>query len=205
MKHIKGFKFNESVTTFNSLTDDELKERLKWLIIERDEIDNDINSINSIIKNRISNIDEIYAKSLPNSIFDFNKEQLDWILVNNNFVSQVRYNTSTKYFRELKGLYTNGYNTVTNQFKFIISTSSFNRSPNMAVKSIKLIGDNLKRDDGLGYVVFDIEFNNILNEDCYIKYYSSDKIKFNNHSKVYNSIEEILEHLNSMDIEEDDY
>lgn len=56
MKYIKRFKINEMeesvYQTLDSLSDEELQEKLKWLYIERTEINEEIESIQKIVKSR---------------------------------------------------------------------------------------------------------------------------------------------------------
>lgn len=97
----------------NSLSDKLLKEKLDSLVLERDDLNNEIMTINSILNSRKDSIIEDFVKDLPESIFDFNKEQLEFIFENHNGVRTIQYKVSSKYFEQLKGVNNNGFNTDT--------------------------------------------------------------------------------------------
>jgi hypothetical protein len=105
----------------NSVSDSLLKEKLKSLKIERDDLNNEILAINNILNSRKDSVIEDFVKTLPESIFDFNKEQL--VLFEHHHVGKLKYDISIKYFNQLKGVLDAGFNNLTNQFCFNISTS----------------------------------------------------------------------------------
>jgi hypothetical protein len=100
-----------------------LKEKLKSLKIERDDLNNEILAINNILNSRKDSVIEDFVKTLPESIFDFNKEQLFFLFEHHHGVGKLKYDISIKYFNQLKGVLDAGFNNLTNQFCFNISTS----------------------------------------------------------------------------------
>jgi hypothetical protein len=84
-------------------------------------------------------------------VYFFNKEQLV-LFEHHHGVGKLKYDISIKYFNQLKGVLDAGFNNLTNQFCFNISTSRWMDYDNefeenliqMNIKSIKFLGDNLK-------------------------------------------------------------
>jgi hypothetical protein len=207
MKHLK--KYNESKTNLNNLSDDELKDKLKWLRIEYTDIQDEITTISSILRSRKEKRETSYSSSFPSDIFKLNKEQLDWVLEHNHKTTEERYKISHKYIQQLSGVVDSGFNINTNQYYFQIVVSrlfnpmenAFELNPNI-VSSIKLLSNNLKKtsDD---YVEFGILY--YYNDHSYndkVKFYSEDNIEWGdryNWRKV-NSIESLLESLVEYDL-----
>ncbi len=209
-KYIEFIK--EGKGLLNSLSDKLLKEKLDSLILERDDLNNEIMTINTILNSRKDSIIEDFVKDLPESIFDFNKEQLEFIFENHNGVRTSQYKASTKYFEQLKGVNNNGFNPDTNQFKFDISTCHWlnddedayeeNGDSEKILKSIKFLGDNLKRKSG--GVEFGISFYYANGYPDRIRYISDTELyyttRFNN--TKYNNIKDIIKYIVEKDCDE---
>lgn len=208
MKHLK--KFNESKSPFlNTLSNEELEEKLKWLRIEYSDIGDEIYSITSILKSRKEDKEEIFSKDFPKSIYDLNKEQIEFILEHNHSITQKKYEISQRYLRQLKGVIDSGFNRNTEQFYFNIVTShSFNNTEDDfelkddIVKSINFLVENLKPNNG--YVEFGIQY--YYDDHSYsdkVRYHSNDNITWGseryNSNKV-NSTEKLLEALVDNDL-----
>lgn len=217
MKRYLNF-IKESKLLFNNLEDDELLERLQDLLIEQEDINNQISYIRNILRQREEDRIENVAKDFPESIWDLSKEQLDLILEHSNKTTDKQYEISNKYLDQLKGVMSSGFNNKTNQFYFNIVTShSMDRDSEKfklyedCVKSIKFLGDNLKKMDE-GYVEFGILHR--YNDHGYnerVHYFSEDKIEivFSRYDKrKVDSIEKMLEIVVNSDIlskSDDDY
>lgn len=213
MKYIN--KFNESrISTLNDLSDDELKEKLKWLRIEMKEIQEDITSVNKILTKRKEQKESDYYKSLPKSVFDLDEDEFEWVFKHGHGETPKHYDIAHKYISQLKGLHQTGFNPQTNQFYFTVSLYHFfdeleeNYVENKeAIKSIKFLAENLKKVDE--YVKFDITY-------AFDTHRYNDKLIINerkviiekNHGaigrKEYNSIEEAIKKLVELDLESKD-
>jgi hypothetical protein len=206
MKYLK--KYNESKSPLNSLSDDDLRERLKWLTIEYKEIEDEMLTIRKILTTRQEESEEIHSRNLPDSVFDLNKEQFDWVFEHNHGTTSKRYEISGKYIKQLSGVHDGGFNRDTNQFYFNIVTShSFNRRENNfelkpeVIKSIRFLGDNLKRtgdyvEFGVLYSFYEHGYND------HVLYYSEDDIQTGSWGNVreFNSIENLLKYIVDYDI-----
>jgi hypothetical protein len=191
------------------MTEEELNDWIEQLVIERDDILERISSLRRELTDRKEKSEEEYSIKLPESVFDLNKEQFDWVFEYGHHTTKKRYEISRKYLNQLKGVYSDGFLIKTNQYKFQISTSdSFNYTEDgfelkpEIVKSIKFLGDNLKRTDG--YVLFGIGY--YYSDDDYnhkVKYYSDDNLEFGigGYFKKMNSIEDLLKDRVESDIE----
>jgi hypothetical protein len=208
MKHLK--KFNESKSPFlNTLSNEELEEKLKWLRIEYSDIQDEIHSISSILKSRKEDKEEMFSKDFPKSIYDLNKEQIEFILEHNHSITQKKYEISQRYLRQLKGVIDSGFNRNTEQFYFnIVTNHSFNNTEDEfelkddVVKSINFLVENLKPNNG--YVEFGIQY--YYDDHSYsdkVRYHSNDNITWGseryNSNKV-NSTEKLLEALVDNDL-----
>lgn len=209
-KYIEFIK--EGKGLLNSLSDKLLKEKLDSLVLERDDLNNEIMTIATILNSRKDSIIEDFAKDLPESIFDFNKEQLYFIFENHNGVRPSQYKVSTKYFEQLKGVNDSGFNTKTNQFKFQISTSHwFNydedayhegtNSENI-LKSIKFLGDNLKRKSG--HVEFGISFYYHDGYNEKIRYFDDTELYYTTRftNIRFDNIKDMIKHIVEKDCDE---
>ena len=187
---------NENRQLFNSLSDEELLDQLGALREEEKYITERISDINNILKRRKSDSDLIFSESLPESIFDFNEEQLDWIFEHHHGLSRTRYEISRNFYRQLFGVHDNGFYDKTNQTKFTISINSeYTFDFDRVEKTIKFLGDNLKKYDGS--VPFFISF---YHSDDFenIKYISDNEIYWNRSPKKYN-IKDLLKDLIATD------
>jgi len=196
-------EFIKEAIFYDNLDDSELEDRLKDLIRDRDEISEEIDNINRIIRERENNTIQKIADTFPKNIFDLNKEQLEFIFERTNSLNEIKHNISNKYFHQLNGVYPAGYNGQTEQFYFNIRTSDnfdisetkFELDRNV-IKSIKFLGDNLKHIND--YVEFGVSYFYSDDNDI-IKYYSDSNIKTK--YKTYSSIEDVLKALVEDDLE----
>jgi hypothetical protein len=199
----------EGVKFWNNLDDDDLRERLSSLIKEREDIDDQIQYIRSILRQREEDSIEKKAKDFPERIWDLNKEQLSLILEHSNKTTTKQYDISQKYLKQLSGVMDCGFNTQTNQFYFNIVTShsmsesdKFVLNPEI-VKSIKFLGENLSKMEE-GYVLFGILYR--FNDHGYnekVHYYSDKEIDvvFSTYDiRKVKSIEEMLKIIVESDI-----
>jgi hypothetical protein len=202
MKYLR--KFNESIKTLNSFSNEDLEERLKWLRIEQQELQEDIENIHSILTRRKEEEQSKYSENLPESIFDFNKEQLDWIFEHHHGTTHEHYKISQKYFTQLKGLHQSGFNENTNQYYFIISSSYYMNDiedefvlKEDGLKSIQFLADNLEKNNG--YVEFGVSY--AFSDDYNNKVQIGDDIKYGGYSKTkMDSIEKVLESIVDNDL-----
>lgn len=201
-------KFNEEHKFYSEMTEEELNDWIEQLVIERDDILERISSLRRELTDRKEKSEEEYSTKLPESVFDLNKEQFDWVFEHGHHTTRKRYEISKKYIEQLSGVYSIGFNPNTSQFKFSISTSySFNDDEDgfelkpEVVKSIKFLGDNLKRIDG--YVLFDVSYAYSDDYNHKVKYHSDDNLEFGigNYFKKRNSIEDLLKDRVESDIE----
>jgi len=202
MKYLK--KYNESIKTLDSLSNEELEEKMKWLIIEQQELQEEIVNIDRILTKRKEAEQSKYSETLPQSIFDFNKDQLDWIFEHHHGTTTEHYNIAQKYFTQLKGLHQTGFNRDTQQHYFNISTSYYMNDAEDefvlkedGLKSIQFLADNLKKNNG--YVVFGVSY--AFSEDYNDKVQIGDEIKYGGYSKTkMDSIEKVLESIVDNDL-----
>jgi len=205
MKYLK--KYNESKSPLNSLSDEELEERLKWLAIEYKEIGDEMATIRTLLRGRKEEREEIHSKNLPDNVFDLNKEQFDWTFEHHHGTTPKRYEISQKYINQLKGVISSGFKRDTGQFYFDIFTSeSFNSKEDGfelkpdVIKSIKFLGDNLKRVND--FVEFGVLFYFDDNYNEKVRYYSDGHLEYGSyrHFTRVNSIEDLLKRLVDNDI-----
>jgi len=182
MKYIK--KYNESkITTLDSLSNEELEEKLKWLKIEQEEIQEQMVSARRILTKRKEAKESEYSTSLPESIFDFNDDQFEWLMEHHHGTTSEHYNIAQKYFKKLTGVFQSGFNPNTNQFYFTINVGScFNDAEDdfkfdkSVGKSLTLLGEKLKKDNG--YVKFGISYTYGEGYNDMALYYSSDDVRY---------------------------
>lgn len=202
MKYLK--KYNESIKTLDSLSNEELEEKLEWLRVEQKEIQEEILNVNKILTKRKEEEQSKYSESLPESIFDFNEEQLDWIFEHHHGTTTEHYNIAQKYFTQLKGLHQTGFNRDTQQHYFNISTSYYMNDAEDefvlkedGLKSIQFLADNLKKNNG--YVEFGVSY--YFSDNYNDKVQIGDDIKYGGYSKTkMDSIEKVLEAIVSNDL-----
>lgn len=213
MKYLK--KIFES-NNFNSMTDDELEEKLTWLRTEYAEIGREISLIVNIQKTRKESSEDELTKDWPDSIFDLDKSQIDWVLEHGHHTTTKHYNISHKYLRSLEGVIDSGFTTDTNQYFFKICTNywmddseSEYHENKEAINNIKLLIDNLKRvsingDTGL-VIKFGILFGITDDYNHNLLYYNDSKIVVTSGYSgrdEYKSLEEAIKDLVEYDIEE---
>jgi hypothetical protein len=202
MKYLR--KFNESIKTLDSLSNEDLEERLKWLRIEQQDLQEEILNIHRLLTKRKEEDQSKYSETLPESIFDFNKEQLDWVFEHHHGTTPEHYNIGQRYFTQLKGLHQTGFNPNTNQHYFNISSSYYMNDAEDefvvkedGLKSIQFLADNLKRNNG--YVEFGVTY--AFSDDYNDKIQIGDEIKYGGYSKTkMNSIEKVLESIVDNDL-----
>lgn len=203
MRYLK--KYNESIIkTLNSLSNEELEEKLEWLRVEQKEIQEEILNVNKILTKRKEEEQSKYSESLPDSIFDFNKEQLEWIFEHHHGTTSEHYKIAQKYIPQLKGLHQVGFNRNTNQFYFNISSSYFMNDvedefllKEDELNSIHFLIDNLKKHNG--YVEFGVTY--AFCDDYNDKVQIGDDIKYGGYTKTkMNSIEKVLEAIVDNDL-----
>jgi len=195
MKYLKKFNKNESnFITYDSMETEDLEEMLHWSRIEYNELQAKIRLITNELTNRKEKSDENYSDSFPKSIFDLNKEQLNWVFENNNRITAKRYNISSKYISQSAGVSTNGFNQDTNQFRFSLYCGyleDIDNNPNEfdnLVKNYIFLGDNLEKSnwnigrsqDVTVSVKFGISYINRDNYNDSFYYVSEDEIYFLN-------------------------
>ena len=202
MKYLK--KYNESIKTLDSLSNEELEEKLEWLRVEQKEIQEEILNVNKILTKRKEEEQSKYSESFPESIFDFNEEQLEWVLEHHHGTTSEHYKIAQKYLSQLKGVHQVGFNQNTNQFYFNISSSYFMNDvedefllKEEGLKSIQFLAENLKKHDD--YVEFGVTY--AFTEDYNDKVQIGDDIKYGGYSKTkMDSIEKALEAIVDNDL-----
>ena len=212
MKYLK--KIFES-NNFNSMTDEELEEKLNWLRIEYADIQREISQVVSIQKSRKESSEEELTKDWPKSIWDLDKFQLGWVLEHGHHTTSKHYEISHKYLGQLEGVLDSGFNGDTNQYIFNICMNSWvtddlsYNSNDEGIKSINFLHKNLKKVnfDGQEATRFNILFSNSGDYD-YALFYCDDKVIVKSgysYQKEYKSIEEAIKALAKKDIDDSDY
>jgi len=207
MKKYRQF-INESIF-WNNLDDDDLIERLNDLIRERDDLNEQIAYINSILRERRKERSVNKVKEFPKNIFDLNKEQLDFIFEHHHGTDSAHYKISNDYFSQLSGVTNSGFNQKTNQFYFnIVSSSCFNdleddyELDKNVIKSIKFLGDNLKSEEDNGWVRFGVLYSYY--DHGYhdkVLYKSENEIKYGSYTMYdKNSISDLLKSIVENDL-----
>jgi hypothetical protein len=207
MKKYKQF-INESIY-WNNLDDEDLLERRDDLILERDELNEQIYLINSILRERQEERSIEKVKKFPKSIFELDKKQLDFIFEHHHGTDSKHYKISNKYFSQLIGVNSSGFNIETKQFHFnIISSYCFNDIEDgfelneEMVKSIKFLGDNLKSEQDNGWVRFGVlysYYDHGYNDK--ILYKSEKEIKYGSYTMYdKNSISDLLKSIVENDL-----
>ena len=212
MKYLK--KIFES-SNFNSMTDEELEEKLHWLRTEWAEINREISQIVGIQKARKESSEEELTKDWPESIWDLDKFQLSWVLEHGNHTTSKHYDISHKYLRRLEGVLDSGFNGQTNQYEFWITMSAWEDDSSSdyvenekAIKSIELLVNNLKplSINGEEVIKFKVLFNSGREGyDTNVYYHNKDKVTITEGrhlKKEYKSIEEAIKYLVSIDSED---
>jgi hypothetical protein len=225
----KYLEFIKESTYLNAISSETLEAKLEDLQLQMTELQEEMASIRSILEYRKTNNVTEFAKTLPESIFDFNKEQLDFIFEHHQGVNKTQYDLAREFYQELLGVHDYGYNRVTNQTTFAITTShSFdNDDEDLAegyteneqqVNTIKFLGENLKKVDtnsrergeyfGVGNAVkFYVSYYFSTVDLDFVLYVSETELYITNlyGKKVrYNSISKMLEELVNEDLSHKD-
>ena len=225
----KYLEFIKESSYLNAISTETLEAKLEDLQLQMTELQEEMASIRSILEYRKTNSVTEFAKTLPESIFDFNQEQLDFIFEHHEGVNQKQYDLAREFYQELLGVHDYGYNRVTNQTTFAITTShSFdNDDEDLAegyteneqqVNTIKFLGENLKKVDtnsrergeyfGVGDAVkFYVSYYFSTVDLDFVLYVSETELYITNlyGRKVrYNSISKMLEELVNEDLSHKD-
>jgi hypothetical protein len=211
----KYLEFIKESSYLNAISTETLENKLEDLRLQMTEIQEEIASIVSILDFRKTNDVTEFAKTLPESIFDFNQEQLDFIFEHHHGVGKAQYDLARQYYRDFVGVGDYGFNKETNQTSFSITTRySFNNDEDYAdeyqeneeqIKAIKFLGENLKKvDDSVKFYVsyyfstVDLDFVLYVSEtELYITNLYGKKVR-------YNSISKMLEELVNEDLSHKD-
>lgn len=191
MKYLKKY-LESKLNTYDSMDTEDLEDLLHWSTVEYNELGEKISRMRSILRDRKENSEEEYSKSFPKSIFQFNKDQCDWIFEHHHGTTQKKYYIGGKYFRELKGFTTTGFNSKTKQHYFALrcyDLEDYNTNLDPIAKSMKFLGDNLKRDEyeikthrtskSIESVKFGIQYANSDEYNDCILYVSENEIYYN--------------------------
>jgi len=225
----KYLEFIKESTYLNAISSETLETKLEDLKLQMTELQEEMASIRSILEFRKSNKVTEISKTLPESLFDFNKEQLDFIFEHHEGVNKTQYDLARKFYQELLGVHDYGYNRVTNQTTFTIDTTpSFDNDDEdlvqdyheneRQIKAIKFLGENLKRIDtnsrehgeyfGVGDAVrFNVSYYFSTGELDYVLYVSEIELYIANlygRKSKYNSISKMLEALVGEDLSHKD-
>jgi len=195
---------------YTNLEDSELQEKLQELEREKKEIEEEISHINQVLRERQEESVRDFVKDWPKTIFDLNKEQLDWIFEYET-KNLHKINISKTYFRQLEGVFVlteSSRSSKTGQYQVRINSEYSMDSDetefelnSKQIRSIKFIGDNLKREFSttpieilIDYVFYHSTFlpAQIIYQDENNIYYGRNK---------FNSIEAVLRQIVESDIE----
>jgi hypothetical protein len=185
---------------FTNLEDSELLEKLEELEREKKEIEDEILQINLILKERQEQSVRDFVKDWPKSIFDLNKEQLDWIFQYGRYddKSEYRKTISEGYFEQLIGVNYPGPIHLDLYYSMNDGENDFKLNPEL-IKSIRILGD-YSRSIPTRPVTFYINFV-YLHKIKLNKIFTYEDEKNIYYGKVkYNSIESILRDLVRKDI-----
>jgi hypothetical protein len=224
----KYLEFIKESTYLNAISTETLENKLEDLQLQMTELQEEMASIRSILEYRKTNKVTEIAKTLPESLFDFNKEQLDFIFEHHEGVNKAQYDLAREFYIELLGVHDYGYNRVTNQTTFAITTShSFDNDDEDSAESyheneqqistIKFLGENLKKTDtnsrergeyfGVGDAVkFYVSYYFVETSD-FVLYVSETELYIANlygRQTRYNSISKMLESLVDDDLSHKD-
>jgi hypothetical protein len=225
----KYLEFIKESTYLNAISSETLENKLEDLQLQMKELQEEMASIRSILEYRKTNNITEFAKTLPESIFDFNQEQLDFIFEHHEGVNKTQYDLARTFYQELLGVHDYGYNRVTNQTTFAITTShSFDdddedlaedyEENEQQLNTIKFLGENLKKVDtntggrgeffGVGDAVrFNVNYYFSTGELDYVLYVSETELYIANlygRKTRYSSISKMLEALIGEDLSHKD-
>lgn len=195
---------------FANLEDSELQEKLEELEREKKEIEEEILQINQVLKDRQEESVRDFVKDWPKSIFDLNKEQLDWIFeFESKNIHKIK--ISQTYFRQLEGVFvltissrpskTGQYQVkINSEYSMNVEETEFELNPKQ-IKSIKFVGDNLKREFSTTPIEILIDYN------FYHSTFLPQQIQYQDENNIYygrkkfNSIEAVVRQIVESDIE----
>lgn len=225
----KYLEFIKESTYLNAISSETLENKLEDLQLQMKELQEEMASIRSILEYRKTNNITEFAKTLPESIFDFNQEQLDFIFEHHEGGNKTQYDLARTFYQELLGVHDYGYNRVTNQTTFAITTShSFDdddedlvqdyQENEQQLNTIKFLGENLKKVDtntggrgeffGVGDAVrFNVNYYFSTGELDYVLYVSETELYIANlygRKTRYSSISKMLEALIGEDLSHKD-
>ena len=209
----KYLEFIKESTYLNAISSETLETKLEDLQLQMTELQEEMASIRSILEFRKTNDVLKLAKTFPESIYDFNEEQLDFIFEHHHGVGKTQFDLARTFYRQLVGVHDYGFNPDTNQTMFGINLNdSFNgededladayRENEEQIKSIKFLGENLKRVDGS--VKFHVSYYFSTQELNYALYVSETELYVTNlygRKSKYNSISKMLEYLVEDDLD----
>ena len=209
----KYLEFIKESTYLNAISTETLEAKLEDLQLQMTELQEEMASIRSILEFRKTNDVLKLAKTFPESIYDFNEEQLDFIFEHHHGVGKTQFDLARTFYRQLVGVHDYGFNPDTNQTMFAINLNdSFNsededladayRENEEQIKSIKFLGENLKRVDGS--VKFHVSYYFSTQELNYALYVSETELYVTNlygRKSKYNSISKMLEYLVEDDLD----
>ena len=194
---------------FSNLEDYELQEKLQELEREKKEIEEEILQINQVLKERQEESDREFVKDWPKSIFDLNKEQLDWIFefqTGNSYRIQI----SKSYFNQLVGVFvltessraskSGQYQVkINSEYSMNVEETEFELNPEQ-IRSIKFVGDNLKREFSTTpiEILIDYNFYHSTLLPGQIQYQDENNIYYGR--KRFNSIEAVVRQIVESDI-----
>lgn len=209
----KYLEFIKESTYLNAISSETLEVKLEDLQLQMTELQEEMASIRSILEFRKTNDVLKLAKTFPESIYDFNEEQLDFIFEHHHGVGKTQFDLARTFYSQLYGLHDFGFNPDTNQTMFAINLNdSFNsededladayRENEEQIKSIKFLGENLKRVDGS--VKFHVSYYFSTQELNYVLYVSETELYVTNlygRKSKYDSISKMLEYLVEDDLD----
>jgi hypothetical protein len=209
----KYLEFIKESTYLNAISSETLENKLEDLQLQMTELQEEMASIRSILEFRKTNDVLKLAKTFPESLYDFNEEQLDFIFEHHHGVGKTQFDLARTFYRQLVGVHDYGFNPDTNQTMFAINlTDSFNsededladayRENNEQIESIKFLGENLKKIDGS--VKFHVSYYFSTQELNYVLYVSETELYVTNlygRKSKYNNISKMLEYLVEDDLD----
>lgn len=207
---INETKEDSAIITLNSMDNDLLNERLDYLRMEIKEISDEIQSIVSILKSRSDDSFREKLKTFPESIFDMNKEQLDFILINDNSSTTYQHKERSKYWNQLKGFFQTGSDG--EKASFSISMAHFEERhygnfqiPDGFEESFALLLDCLKKDGKTKFSILcqysdSYDKKMIIEDDVITLYwdYTPKKYKLSD-------INQVVKYIYEIDMEDSDY
>ena len=209
----KYLEFIKESTYLNAISSETLETKLEDLQLQMTELQEEMASIRSILEFRKTNDVLKLAKTFPESIYDFNQEQLDFIFEHHHAVGKTQFDLARTFYRQLVGVHDYGFNPDTNQTMFAISMEYAYNNDDVdlangyaeneeQIKSIKFLADNLKRVDGS--VKFHVSYYFSTQELNYVLYVSETELYVTNlygRKSKYNNISKMLEYLVEDDLD----